>query len=73
MELVADNTWQIVVTFDGQADQRFKFDVTGDWSLNYGDGILDSDAGDIYTSVVGIPVIFEDACFLQFKRSCYRS
>ena len=57
MELVADHTWQIAVSFDGQADQRFKFDVFGDWSENYGDdgvdGVLDLTGSDIYTSVVG--------------------
>ncbi|AMX03479.1 alpha amylase C-terminal domain-containing protein [Microbulbifer thermotolerans] len=57
MALVADHTWQISVSFDGQADQRFKFDVYGDWRQNYGDsgadGTLDRTGADIYTPVVG--------------------
>lgn len=57
MTLVADNTWETVVSFDGQANQRFKFDVDGDWSHNYGDnganGSLERTGADIYTGVVG--------------------
>lgn len=57
MQLVANNTWQLVVNFDGQANQRFKFDVLGDWSQNYGDnnadGVLEQTGGDIYTAVTG--------------------
>ncbi|WP_035477345.1 PKD domain-containing protein [Aliagarivorans taiwanensis] len=57
MSLVADNTWQLVVDFDGQSQQRFKFDVNGDWSLNYGDnnadGVLEQTGGDIFTAVTG--------------------
>jgi hypothetical protein len=29
MTLVADNQWEALVTFDGQTNQRFKFDVKG--------------------------------------------
>ncbi|MCB1825192.1 MAG: alpha amylase C-terminal domain-containing protein [Candidatus Competibacteraceae bacterium] len=57
MHLVADHTWEARVTFDGQAEQRFKIDVAGDWSHNYGDnnanGILDRTGRDIFTGVVG--------------------
>ncbi len=57
MTLVADNTWEITVSLSGQADQRFKFDVLGDWAENYGDtgadGYLDQAGTDIYTSVSG--------------------
>lgn len=57
MNLVADNSWEVNVNFDGQADQRFKFDVSGDWSQNYGDenndGVLDASGGDITTGVTG--------------------
>lgn len=57
MSLVADHQWELVVDFDGQANQRFKFDVLGDWSQNYGDnnadGVLEQTGGDIYTSVTG--------------------
>ncbi len=57
MALVADNTWEATITFDGQANQRFKLDVNGDWSHNYGDdggdGILDRTGADIQTSVMG--------------------
>ena len=57
MQLVADHTWQLSVAFDGQAEQRFKFDVSGDWSQNYGDnnsdGVLDQNGSDIYTALSG--------------------
>ncbi|RCU50940.1 alpha-amlyase [Corallincola holothuriorum] len=57
MTLIADNTWQIQVSFDGQAEQRFKFDVLGDWSNNFGDdgadGSLEQTGADIYTDVSG--------------------
>ena len=49
--LTANNTWQVTVKLDGQANQRFKFDVTGDWSQNYGDNnndkYLDQSGADI--------------------------
>jgi pullulanase len=57
MDLVADHVWETQMTFDGQSGQRFKFDVAGDWSHNYGDnagdGILDRTGRDIPTGVVG--------------------
>ncbi|WP_299586608.1 alpha amylase C-terminal domain-containing protein [uncultured Microbulbifer sp.] len=57
MQLVSDNVWEVQVNFDGQSQQRFKFDVTGDWSENYGDNNaddhLEQGGSDIYTSVVG--------------------
>ena len=37
MKLVADNTWQIVTKFGETATERFKFDVKGDWSVNFGE------------------------------------
>lgn len=57
MSLVSDHTWQAQVAFDGSANQRFKFDITGDWSTNYGDsdanGVLDLAGADIHTPVSG--------------------
>jgi len=57
MTLSADNTWSLLVNFDGQTNQRFKFDVSSDWSQNYGDnqndGVLDASGGDILTNVQG--------------------
>jgi alpha-amylase len=57
MTLVADNQWEALVTFDGQANQRFKFDVKGEWSKNYGDtnkdGVAELAGSDILTSVTG--------------------
>lgn len=57
MTLVADNRWEVTVTFDGQSQQRFKLDLLGDWKKNYGDtggdGSLDLSGSDIFTSVVG--------------------
>jgi hypothetical protein len=61
MTLVANNTWSTTVTFDGQANQRFKFDELGDWSNNYGDnnndGILEQTGNDILTEAIGNFVI----------------
>ncbi|GAA5218285.1 alpha amylase C-terminal domain-containing protein [Corallincola platygyrae] len=61
MNLVADNTWQLTIDFDGQQDQRFKIDVHGDWSYNFGDnnddGVLDQTGADIYTNVTGTLVL----------------
>jgi pullulanase len=57
MQLVADHLWEAEVVFDGRGDQRWKVDVNGDWSHNYGDneadGQLDTTGRDIYTQVVG--------------------
>ena len=57
MSLVADNLWEATVTFDGQTNQRFKFDVAGDWVTNFGDtdvnGVAEQSGSDIYTSLVG--------------------
>lgn len=61
MTLIADNTWRLSVTFDGQNDQRFKFDEVGNWSNNYGDNnsdqILDSRGSDIFGSGVGVHIL----------------
>ena len=35
MNLVADNTWEAPVTLAANAE--FKFDINGDWTVNYGD------------------------------------
>ncbi len=57
LTLVANNTWQSVIRFDGGSDQSFKLDVHGDWLQNYGDnnsdGTLDLAGADIYTTAVG--------------------
>ena len=57
MTLVADHVWEATVTFDGQANQRFKFDVKGDWTQNYGDtnkdGVAEQGGADILTQVSG--------------------
>ncbi len=37
MTLVSDHTWQITTTFNGRMDDRFKFDVHGNWLRNFGD------------------------------------
>jgi hypothetical protein len=37
MSLVADNTWQVEATFGSSGTERFKFDINGDWTQNYGD------------------------------------
>mmetsp|Transcript_4316 Transcript_4316/g.13030 ORF Transcript_4316/g.13030 Transcript_4316/m.13030 type:complete len:258 (+) Transcript_4316:1385-2158(+) len=38
MELVADNVWRAEVVFTSSAADEFKFDVYGDWRLNFGAG-----------------------------------
>ncbi len=54
MALVSNYTWEITAVF-GASSPRYKFDVYGDWSLNFGDyepdGFADQDSGgssDIY-------------------------
>ncbi len=53
MTLVADNTWEITASFT-DASARFKFDVYGDWSENFGDnnadGVADVNGADIYVN-----------------------
>lgn len=57
MTLVGNHLWAVTVNFDGQASQRYKFDVTTNWGQNYGDSdknnLLDASGSDIYTNVVG--------------------
>lgn len=57
MSLVSDYTWQTDVYLDGQANQRFKLDVYGDWSYNFGDnnadGVLEQTGNDIFTGAIG--------------------
>ena len=52
MDLVADYTWEIETNFGSASSERFKFDVHGDWSLNFGDnnndGIAEQTGSDIY-------------------------
>ena len=71
MQLVADNTWELSVYFDGQADQRYKLDQYGDWGQNYGDnngdGILDASGADIYTSVAGDYLLRVDDSTLSYQ------
>jgi hypothetical protein len=61
MELVADDTWQVRVDFDGSPDQRFKFDIEGDWSQYYGDndadGTLERNGDHIQTDVKGPRIV----------------
>ena len=65
MSLVGDHLWQARVTFTGSGDgngaQRFKFDVKGDWTQNYGDtnrdGVAELAGADITTTVVGVYVV----------------
>ncbi|HEY0891973.1 MAG TPA: alpha-amylase family glycosyl hydrolase, partial [Cellvibrio sp.] len=57
MNLVANNIWSTQIVLDGQASQRFKFDTTTNWAVNYGDsnndGILNQNGSDIFTNLVG--------------------
>ena len=51
MTLIDDHTWQTTVMFSGALDDSFKFDIYGDWSLNFGDddgdGIADQNGDNI--------------------------
>lgn len=52
MNLVADFTWEITITFGSGNYERFKFDLYCDWSHNYGDnppqdGVTDQNGADI--------------------------
>lgn len=51
MERTAANSWQTTVHFGATTTERFKFDVSGDWSTNYGDtnkdGVADLTGSDI--------------------------
>lgn len=57
MTLVDDHLWQADIYLDGQANQRLKFDVNGNWATNYGDtgsdGVLDQTGSDIYVTGTG--------------------
>ncbi len=51
MELVGNYTWRTTATFTGASNDRFKFDIYGDWTLNFGDtnndGIANQSGSDI--------------------------
>lgn len=51
MTFKGNSTWQLTVSFDGAPNDRFKFDITGDWSINFGDnnsdGIAERNGADI--------------------------
>jgi len=51
MEKVGNCIWEIEQDFDGSANDRFKFDINGEWSHNYGDtganGSLERSGSDI--------------------------
>lgn len=51
MTLTADNTWSITVTVPASGNHSFKFDIHGNWTLNFGDsnsdGIADQGGGNI--------------------------
>jgi hypothetical protein len=74
MTLVAANTWRTSMVFDGQSNQRYKFDVKGDWSQNYGDtnkdGKLDLTGSDIYTTLVGTCIVEVNDLTLAYQVAC---
>ena len=51
MNLVSNHLWEVEATFGSSSDERFKFDVYGDWSLNFGDnnndGVADQSGANI--------------------------
>lgn len=73
MTLVADNLWQAEVLFDGRVEQRFKFDIHGDWSYNFGDsdanGVLEQGGGDIYVDLVGTYLVEMNDADMSFSYS----
>ncbi|HMO04214.1 MAG TPA: PKD domain-containing protein [Kiritimatiellia bacterium] len=54
MTLVSNNVWETEANFGSSSNERFKFDVYGDWSLNFGDnnndGIAEQSGGNIAVS-----------------------
>ncbi len=64
MSLVADNTWEITVTFGNTEQERFKFDVHGDWSHNFGDtdrdGTVELSGEDIPANSGEYKITFDD-------------
>ena len=64
MTLVADHLWEITVDFGRGDFERFKFDIEGDWSHNYGDtdnnGIAERNGKDIYVSLGEHKITFND-------------
>ncbi len=72
MQLVEDNLWETTATVPEGEQQRFKFDIYRDWSLNYGDNnasdqsyTLERNGADIYlTQGAGRYVItFNDSTY----------
>lgn len=57
MTQIASNVWQIDVAFTGEENDRFKFDMVGDWTENYGDedtnGYIDLAGEDIFVHMPG--------------------
>lgn len=55
MTLVANNTWQVDTKFTASTSDRFKFDVYGDWKVNFGDtnkdGVAEQGGSDIYPTL----------------------
>lgn len=51
MKLISDNTWYIRITFGNSTTERFKFDIYGNWILNFGDnnndGVCEQNGKDI--------------------------
>lgn len=69
MKLVDDHLWEIKVNFSWALNERFKFDIHGDWSENYGDidgdGIADISGEDIFINNGGGEYViqFNDSTF----------
>ena len=64
MALVADNTWEITAEFGNTDLERFKFDIHGDWSNNYGDsnndGVVERSGADIFVHGGECKITFDD-------------
>jgi glucoamylase len=73
MDLVADHTWRLEgVQFAAGNDERFKFDVYGDWSRNFGDddqdGTADANGADIpVTADAGTYAVTLDDRTMQYS------
>ncbi|HPP05245.1 MAG TPA: C1 family peptidase [Spirochaetota bacterium] len=64
MNIVKDNIWELEVDFNKDYDNKFKFDIYGDWQLNYGDnnndGICEQNGNDIFVTKGRYLIKFND-------------
>lgn len=59
MKLVGDNLWEETISFAQGSGSRFKFDVNGNWQVNYGDNNADG-----YADQNGSDILIQDGTYL---------